>query len=310
MTESKMPDGDFLLLVDASAYIHRAYHASAKTVRRSDHQHTGALITFCWSMMKLLRLNRSAIGRRPTHAAIIGDSRGKNFRHGIYPAYKAQRPPYEDELESQLPFIPAIAEAFNVPYVMMPGWEADDIIATYADIAQREGLNVVIASSDKDLCQLVGPRVFMYDAMKDRDPERYDTSNAIVDTDAVYERWGVFPWQMCDLQALMGDSTDNIPGIHKVGPKIAAKLIGQFGGFEQVLDAADWGPEGFTPKLHVSIMEAMDAVRISRQLVELARNVPVELEIDDLYLGGADTKKLKAFFESLDAPQLRDRVDF
>jgi DNA polymerase-1 len=305
-----MPEGDFLLLVDASSYFHRAYHASAKTIRRRDGQHTGAIITFCWSMMKIFRMNRTAMGRRPTHAAIIMDSRGKNFRHEIYPDYKANRNAYEDELEAQLPFIPAIAEAFNIPCIMMPGWEADDVIATYADIAPREGMNVVIASSDKDLMQLVGPKVFMYDAMKDRDPERYDTSNAIIDTDAVFEKWGVFPWQMCDMQALMGDAVDNVPGVMGIGPKIAAKLIKQFGSFERVLDAAEWDSEGFTPKMHINIIEAAEAVRVSRQLVELARNVPVEYEIDDLFLKNADIKRLKAFFMDLEAPQLEARVDF
>lgn len=312
MTEIKIPDGDFLLLVDASSYFHRAYHAAAKTVRRADGQETGAIINFCWSMMKLLRLNRTAIGRRPSHAAIICDTRGKNFRHTIFPGYKANRAEYEDGLESQLHFIPTAADAFNLPCIGLDGYEADDIIATYADLAPREDLNVVIASSDKDLMQMVSESVFMYDAMKDRDFEhgRYDASNSIIDIDAVRAKWGVWPWEMIDFQALVGDAVDNVPGVYGIGPKKAAALIKKFGTVEAIIEAADWGPEGFNPKEHAAIVDSIEEIAMSKRLVELARNAPLELGVDDLRLHEADVRKLKAFFMDLEAPQLARRVDF
>lgn len=308
-----VPKGDFLLLVDASAYIHRSFHANARTRRRSDDQETGAIIAFCWSLMKIFRLNRTALGRRPSHAAIIMDSRGKNFRHDLYPLYKQNREAYEAGLESQLPFIPMAAEAFNIPCIMMPGWEADDIIATYATIAPLEGMPVVLASSDKDFGQLVNEKVLIYDPMKDRDGrhgEQLDNSKALVNTDAIKERWGVFPWQMIDLQALMGDTTDNIPGADGIGPVKAARLLNQFGSLEEILAAADWGTDGFKPKEHEAIMAVFDQLPLSKELVTLARNVPVELEVDDLYLKNADVRKLKAFFMDLEAPQLANKTDF
>lgn len=309
-----LPEGDFLLLVDASSYIHRAFHAVARTVRRSDNQETGAIISFCWSILKLTRLNKTALGRRPSHVAIVLDSRkGSYLRSGIYPAYKAQRPPYDPALESQLPFLPKIADAFDIPCITVEGWEADDIIATYADLAPREGLNVVIATSDKDLMQLVSGHVFLYDAMKDRDPERYDTSKALIDIDAVVEKWGVWPWEMVDFQALVGDAVDNIPGAHGIGPKKAAALIKKFGTLDAILSEADWSDEGFKPKEHQAIVDAMDVLPISRKLVELARNVPCEFEVEDLRLRRPDldsVRKLKAFLMSLEAPQIANRVEF
>lgn len=310
---AELPDGDFLLLVDASSYFHRAYHAATKTVRRSDNQETGAIINFSWSLMKIFRLNRTAIGRRPSHAAIILDppSRGQNFRHEIYPLYKAFRDEYEPGLKSQLTFIPEIADAFNIPCIAMDGWEADDIIATYADIAPREGLNVVIASSDKDLMQLVSGKVLMYDAMKDRDPERFDNSNTLIGIDQVKDKWGVFPWEMIDLQAIMGDAVDNVPGVPGIGPVKAGRLLREFGSVEAMLEEADWGAERFqNAKEHALIVEHSEAILLSKQLVELARNVPVELDIDDLRLTEADIHSLKEFFMSIEAPQLARRVDF
>ena len=307
-----VPDGDYLLLIDASAYIHRGFHASARTVRRSDNQETGAIINFCWALLKMLRLNRTMIGRLPSHAAIVMDVRGPNFRHEMYPEYKAHREGYDPALESQLPFIPTIADAFGVQCIAIPGFEADDVIATYAELAQQSGLNVVIASSDKDLCQLVSARVIMYDAMKDKDPERFDTSASIVDIDAVKDKWGVFPWQFVDLQAIMGDKVDNVPGVPSIGPKKAAVLVNAFGSVEAMLDDADFGEaDRFKNEKEMNLIaEHADAVRISKLLVELDRNVPVELSIDDLYIGGTDTRKLKEFFMSIEAPQLERRVDF
>ncbi|MDA5220984.1 DNA polymerase I, partial [Escherichia coli] len=145
------------------------------------------------------------------------DHRGKNFRHSIYPDYKANRPPYEVALEDQLPLLPVVASAFGIPCIVTQGFEADDLIATLAAMCEDAGLGVVIASSDKDLCQLVTDNVIMYDAMHDKDPERFDVSGALIDVDKVKEKWGVWPEQMIDLQALTGDTVDNVPGVPKIG---------------------------------------------------------------------------------------------
>lgn len=306
---SVIPDGNFVLLLDASSYFHRAYHAATRTVRRVDGLETGAIISFCWSLMKLTRLNRTAIGRPPTHAAIIMDSSGPNFRHEIYSLYKANRKPYPDGIVQQIPYIPKIAEAFGIPCIKMPGWEADDIIATLADRAEDERMVSVIASSDKDLCQLVSGRTFMYDAMKDKDPERFDTAAALINIDAVKEKWGVFPWEMVDLQALMGDSIDNVPGVPKVGPKKGAALLKTFGTVEAMIEEAEWGDESFqNKKEHALILEHKDDIILSKKLVELCRDVPVEMELDDLYLGGGDVRRLRDFFMSMEAPQLASRL--
>ena len=310
---SKIPDGDFLLIVDVSSYVHRAYHAAPRTVRRADGQPTGAIISLCWTFLKLFRLNKTALGRRPSHAVIVMDARGKNFRHEIYPAYKANRPPYDPDLEVQLPFIPRVAEAFSIPCVVPVGYEADDLIATYATRGVAEGLNVVIASADKDFCQLVSDRVFLYDAMKDRDDDRsrgYDTSHAIIDIDAVKAKWGVFPWQFLDCQALMGDVVDGIPGVRGIGPKTAAALIKKFDNLDAMLEEADWGAEQFKPAEYERIIDSLEEIRLSRELAELKRDVPLELEVDDLYLSPIDSRALKAFLESLEAPQMARRCDF
>jgi len=310
---SKLPDGDFLLIIDVSSYVHRAYHAAPATERRSDGQPTGAIISLCWTFLKLFRLNKTALGRRPSHAVVVMDARGRNFRHDLYPAYKAERPPYDAKLEAQLPFIPRVAEAFSIPCVVPVGFEADDLIATYATRGVDEGLNVVIASADKDFCQLVSDRIFLYDAMKDRDYEQgrgYDTSHSVIDIDGVVAKWEVFPWQFVDLQALMGDKVDGIPGVRDIGPKKAAALIKKFDNLDALLEEADWGPEKFKPAEYERIMDSLDDIRISRDLAELRRDVPLELEVDDLFLSPIDSLKLKAFLESLEAPQLARRVDF
>jgi len=312
LTVATIPDGDFLLIVDASAYFHRAFHTATRTLRRGDHQETGAIISFCWSLMKLYRLNKTLLGRRPSHSVIVMDVRSKNWRHEIYVDYKAQRPEYDPALDSQLPFIPAIAQAFNVPCVQIEGWEADDVVATYAHMAEKAGLNVIIASSDKDFCQLVSPRVMMYDAMKDKDPERFDNTMAIIGIDQVKEKWGVFPWNFLDLQAIMGDNIDNIPGVPSLGPKKAAALLKEFGTIEDMIDAADFGEvERFKNEKEMRlILDNIEELRISKRLAELSREVPVPFTLDQLRLRDAHPRVLKEFFMSIEAPQLERRVDF
>lgn len=304
-----LPEGDLLLLIDASSFFHRAFHVATRTIRRGDHLETGAIIAFCWTMMKLFHTNRTAIGRLPTHAAVVMDSRGKNFRHEIFPGYKSNRAPYDPGLEMQLPYIPDIADAFNVPCIKIAGWEADDIIATYADMAERAGLTTVIASSDKDLMQLVGGRCFMYDAMKDKSRDPAENRAAMIDIDAVIEKWGVFPWEMMDLQALMGDAVDNIPGVPKVGPKGAAALVKQFHNVDNLISSVTFGPEDFTDlKLYGRLLEHVDSIEVSRRLVELARDVPVSIDLDGLRLRPPSRVMMREFFLAMEAPQLAARI--
>lgn len=309
----RLPEGDFLLLVDASSYFHRAFHAMARLERRVDGMPVNAINGFCWTMMKLFFLEeKTAIERLPSHGAVICDTRGKNFRHDLYPEYKANRGEYHPDLSIQLPWIPRVAEAFDVPCVGLAGYEADDIIATYTAAAERDGLMVVIASSDKDLMQLVSDNVFLYDAMADKDRDRgmgYETT-ALKDVLAVKEKFGVMPWQMIDMQALVGDVVDNVPGVPKVGPVTAAKLLQRFGDLDRMLDDAEWGGDGFGDrKMADKIYDHRDIIRLSRDLVRLDDNVPLDKTIDDLALRAPSPSKMKALFTELEFPQLVSRVD-
>lgn len=313
----KLPQGDFLLLVDASSYLHRAYHKLKKVTRMVDDREIGAIIGFSWSMMKLFRLNKTALGRRPRYGLVALDARGKNFRHEIYPLYKANRPGYEPGLEEQLPMLTTVADVFRVPWVRIPGFEADDIIATYVEMARREGLMTVIASSDKDLSQLVDDDVFLYDALADRNydnDQTFDMTDSIMDAPAVLKKFGVWPYQMVDFQALTGDQVDNVPGAHQVGPKKAAELLKHFDTLDKIMLEADWGPDGFAfhsdRKIHARLLESYDNIFLSRELVTLDRHVSVPWTLDDLALQPANSYALKAFFREIESPQLERRVDF
>ena len=305
------PRGRYLLLVDASSFIHRSFHALPRLSRRSDGLQTGALAGFCKTMMKLFRLNWTPIGSLPSYAAVICDTRGKNFRHDLYPQYKQQRKPYDPELEVQLPWIPTIAKAFNVPCIGMPGWEADDIIATYARLGIESGMEVVIASSDKDLCQLVRADpdgvVLMYDSMKDKGPE--DNAAAMISPLEVYRRNGVPPSKIVDFQALTGDVVDNIPGVPGFGPKTAAKLLENFDDVFALIDAAEWEPDKFNPKECEKILAHRDDILMSRRLASLASDVPVDVTVRDLKTTPISSHQLRSLFIDLEFMHLLDLVD-
>lgn len=308
------PTRDYLLLIDGSSFIHRNFHALPRLTRQSDGLQTGALYGFCNTMLKMLRLNWTAIERLPTYALVVLDHRSKNWRHNLYPEYKQQRKPYDPDLLVQLPYIPIIAEAFNVPAIGVQGWEADDLIATYVDLADKEGIDTIIATSDKDMMQLVGPNddtgtyVTMYDGMKDKGRE--DCAEALIGTDLVFKKWGVRPDQVSDLLALAGDSVDNVPGCPGVGPKGAAQMLNEFDTLEEILDAADWSPERFkTPKQLERIRDNIALINLSRQLVQLDASVPVPMSIDDLFLKPADSYVLRGLMMDLEFMSLVDKVD-
>lgn len=308
------PRGDFVLLIDASSFIHRAYHAMPKLTRQSDGLQTGALYGLTNSIFKMIRLNWTAIERLPAFCAVIMDHRSKNWRHDIYPDYKAQRNPYETDLLAQLPHIPIISDAFGLKCVSMEGFEADDIIATYARIADEEGLDCVIASSDKDLCQLIGINddngtvSILYDSMKDKGRE--DCAEALIGPHEVFRKMGVMPYQVRDFLSLTGDAVDNVPGAPGIGAKTAARLINEIGDLDTILEAADWEPEKFkTPKECEKIVVAKREILLSRDLVALRDDAPVELMIDDFVVPQVDSFTLRGMLMDYEFMSLIEKVD-
>lgn len=305
------PTRDYLLLMDASSFAHRAFHAYPRLARHSDGMQTGMLYGFCNTMLKLFWLNYTAIGRLPRYGAVILDVRGKNWRHAIFPDYKAQRQPYDPDLEVQLPWIRTIAEAFKIPCIGLAGYEADDLIASYAIAAERDMVDVVIASSDKDLYQLVHvgdeARCIVYDSMKDKGPD--DRDNALVGPHEVYAKFGVMPHQIGDLLALTGDTVDNVPGIKGFGPKTAARLLEQFNDLDGIFEEAMWGDEKFSPKEHAKLIGHRTDVELSRRLVALSEDVPLEIPVEDLWLYPPEARVLRALFMDLEFHSLVEKVD-
>jgi DNA polymerase-1 len=218
--------GDHVFLVDGSSYIFRAYHALPPLSRKSDGLQVNAVLGFCNMLWKLMRDMKPE--DKPTHLAVIFDKSEKTFRNELYKDYKAHRPDAPADLIPQFPLIRDATRAFDIPCLEMLGFEADDLIATYARQACAVGANVTIVSSDKDLMQLVNDCVIMYDTMKDKK----------IGIAEVIEKFGVPPENVIDVQALMGDSTDNVPGVKGVGPKAASTLIFELGSLDRIFEAA------------------------------------------------------------------------
>lgn len=306
------PKRDYLLLVDASSFIHRGYHALPRLTRQNDGLQTGALYGLANSFLKLFRLNWTAIERLPKYGAVILDVRGPNWRHQIDPDYKAQRKPYEADLLAQLPHIPTIASAFNLPSIGVAGFEADDIIATYVELADAAGIDVVVATSDKDLSQLVGDyegvSCILYDAMKDKGRE--DCAHALVGDEIVYAKMGIWPNQVADFLALTGDAVDNVPGCPGIGPVKAAKLLEQFGTLPALLEAAEWDEAAFkSQKERQAIVDNQRSILMSRQLVALTTDVPVPASIDELEIVPPDSYALRGMLMDYEFMSLVDKVD-
>src|SRR5438477_11496308 len=217
--------GDHVFLDDGSSYIFRAYHALPPLTRKSDGLQLNADFGFCNMLWKLLRDMKPE--ERPTHLAVLFDKSEKTFRTDLYPDYKAHRPDAPDDLIPQFGLIRDAVRAFDLPSLEQAGFEADDLIATYARQAREAGATLTIVSSDKDLMQLVTEDVVLYDTMR-------DTRTGIA---GVVEKFGVMPDKMIDLQALIGDSVDNVPGVPGIGPKAAATLINELGSLDFILSA-------------------------------------------------------------------------
>lgn len=291
-----MKKGDHLFLVDGSGFIFRAFHALPPLTRKSDGLPVGAVSGFCNMLWKLLTEARDTnVGVTPTHFAVIFDYSSKTFRKELYPLYKANRSAPPEELVPQFGLIRQATRAFNLPCIETEGFEADDLIATYARQAEAIGADVTIISSDKDLMQLVTPMVHMYDSMKDKQ----------IGIPDVIEKWGVPPEKMIDLQSLTGDSTDNVPGVPGIGPKTAAQLLEEFGDLDTLLARAG---EIKQVKRRENIVANADLVRLSRQLVTLKTDVPVDMPLDALVLEPQDGPKLVGFLKTMEFTTLTRRV--
>ena len=270
-----------LYLVDGSSYIFRAFHR-LPPLTNARGEPAGAVFGFTTMLWRLVDDLHKADG--PTHLAVIFDASSKTFRNDLYDKYKAHRPPPPPELVPQFPMVRDATRAFSVPCIETLGLEADDIIACYVKAALTAGWKVTIVSSDKDLMQLIEPGVDMLDTM----------NNRRIGPEYVIEKFGVPPEKLGDVLALMGDTSDNIPGVPGIGPKTAAQLIQDYGDLESVLAAASQIKK---PKLQQSLIEHADNARLSRELVTLVCDVPLPEPLEDLILKGLPPEPLRAFLE-------------
>ena len=285
--------GHHLHLIDGSAFIFRAYHALPPLTRKSDGLPVGAVAGFCNMLQRYVENNTGPDA--PTHVAVIFDHSGKTFRNDMYDLYKANRSATPEDLIPQFPLTRAATRAFNVACKEVEGFEADDIIATLACRAREAGGDCTIISSDKDLMQLVGGGVVMLDAMK----------NKVIDRDGVVEKFGVAPERVVDVQALAGDSVDNVPGAPGIGIKTAALLINEYGSLEELLDRAG---EIKQPKRRESLMDNRPQIELSKRLVQLDYNMELDFSIEDLEVRDPDPKELMAFVAEMEFRTLSKRL--
>ncbi len=288
---------DHLMLVDGSTYIFRAYHALPPLTRKSDGLPVGAVSGFCNMLWKLLKEgDRELLGPPPTHLAVIFDHSAYSFRNDIYPDYKAHRPDPPEDLRPQFAVIRDAVRAFNVACIEQEGYEADDLIATYTTQAVEAGAKVSIVSSDKDLMQLLTmPNVVLVDTMKDKR----------TGPDGVVEKFGVPPEKMIDLQSLAGDSVDNVPGVPGIGVKTAAQLLEEFGDLDTLLAHADTIKQ---TKRRENLIEFADQARISKKLVTLMPDVPVEEALETTLVQDLDGERLIGFLKAMEFTTLTRRV--
>ena len=285
--------GCHLHLIDGSAFIFRAYHALPPLTRKSDGLPVGAVAGFCNMLHRYVEGNTGPDA--PTHVAVIFDYSGKSFRNDMYDQYKANRPPAPEDLVPQFPLTREATKAFNIACEEVEGYEADDIIATLAVQAREAGGRCTIISSDKDLMQLVGDGVEMLDAMK----------NKRIGRDGVMEKFGVGPERVVDVQALAGDSVDNVPGAPGIGIKTAALLINEFGTLEELLDRAQEIPQ---PKRRQTLIENRAQIELSKRLVSLDCNTPLDFTLDDLEVKEPDPVVLLKFLSEMEFRTLTKRI--
>jgi len=285
--------GHHLHLIDGSAFIFRAYHALPPLTRKSDGLPVGAVAGFCNMLQRYVESNTGPDA--PTHVAVIFDHSGKTFRNAMYDKYKANRASTPEDLIPQFPLTREATRAFNVACKEVEGFEADDIIATLACRARDAGGSCTIISSDKDLMQLIGGGVVMLDAMK----------NKVIDRDGVVEKFGVFPERVVDVQALAGDSVDNVPGAPGIGIKTAALLINEYGSLEELLDRAG---EIKQPKRRESLQDNRAQIEMSKRLVQLECDMALDFTIDDLEVQDPDPQVLLDFVVKMEFRTLSKRL--
>ena len=285
--------GDHIFLVDGSSYIFRAYHALPPLHRKSDGLQVNAVLGFCNMLWKLLRDMKPE--ERPTHLAVVFDKSEKTFRNEMYSEYKANRTEPPDDLRPQFGLIREAVRAFDLPCLEQIGFEADDLIATYVRLACEAGASATIVASDKDLMQLVNDCVVMYDTMKDRR----------IGIPEVVEKFGVPPEKVIEVQALIGDSTDNVPGVPGIGVKTAAQLICEYGDLETLLARAS---EIKQEKRRQALIENAERARLSKRLVTLDAHVALDVPLADLAVHEPDYKLLIAFLKAMEFGTLTRRV--
>ena len=289
---SKIKKTDHFYLIDGSGYIFRAYYALPPLARKSDGLPTGAVSGFCSMLFKLLEDSKSDNNKqKPTHFAVIFDSARKNFRNEIYSDYKANRSEAPDDLVPQFEYIRKSVMAFNLPSVDLVNYEADDLIATYVDQILQKGAKVTIVSSDKDLMQLYRKDVRLYDPMK----------NKFIESEDIINKFGVDSKKVIDVQSLAGDSSDNVPGVPGIGVKTAAELINKYGTLEKLLNNAHKIKQN---KRRETLLDNKDKAIISKKLVTLKKDVPVERIIEEFKLQEIDKDKLYKFLRKMEFNRL------
>ena len=289
---SKIEKNDHFYLIDGSGYIFRAYYALPPLTRKIDGLPTGAVSGFCSMLFKLLEDSKSNENlQKPTHFAVIFDSARKTFRNEIYSDYKANRSEAPEDLVPQFEYIRKSVLAFNLPSVDLSNYEADDLIATYVDQILRKGAKVTIVSSDKDLMQLYKKGVRIFDPMK----------NKFINEEDVVKKFGVNPSKVIDVQALAGDSSDNVPGVPGIGVKTAAELINKYGTLEKLLSSAH---EIKQNKRRETLIENKDKALISKELVTLKHDAPVNRELNEFRLKEIDKDKLYKFLREMEFNRL------
>ena len=283
---------DHFYLVDGSGYIFRAYYALPPLSRKSDGLPTGAVNGFCKMLFDLLEEVRSDDSKnKPTHFAIVFDSARKNFRNDIYPDYKANRSEAPEDLIPQFNYIRKSVDAFNLPSIEMLNYEADDLIATYAEKIIKDGNKATIISSDKDFMQLVKPGIRLYDPIKNKE----------IGLNEVKEKFGVKPNQVIDVQSLAGDSSDNVPGVPGIGIKTASELINQYDNLENLLKNVEKIKQN---KRRQTLTENQDKAILSKKLVTLKNNVPIKISLESLKIKSIAQEKLYSFLREMEFNRL------
>ena len=292
----KIKKTDHFYLIDGSGYIFRAYYALPPLTRKSDGLPTGAVNGFCNMLFKLLEDSKSENNlQKPTHFAVIFDAARKTFRNEIYSDYKANRSDPPEDLAPQFEYIRKSVIAFNLPSVDLINYEADDLIATYTQQILEKGAKVTIVSSDKDLMQLYKKDVRIFDPMK----------NKFITPEDINNKFGVDPKKVIDVQALAGDSSDNVPGVPGIGVKTAAELINKYGTLEKLLDKAN---EIKQNKRRETLIENKDKAIISKKLVTLKKDVPIKISLKDFTLQEIDKDKLYKFLREMEFNRLLSSV--